>query len=162
MMNKKSNIKNYTSTVPASRSVNRIEELLVRHGAKNILKIYDNDHRLVSVAFIMIMKDTGNEMPFKLPARVDKVESKLRGSIKKPRKGTLNKVSEQAERTAWRLLSEWVEIQLSLVELDQAEFIEIFMPYIYDHAKQQTYYDKIKSNNYRGLLTMTPESKEKI
>jgi hypothetical protein len=159
-MKNKVKIKNYTSQVPSSRSVNRIEELLVMHGAKNILKIYDDARRLTGIAFIMQMPGSGNEMPFKLPAKVDKVEQKLRSVIKKPRKGTLNKVGEQAERTAWRLLSEWVEVQLSLVELDQAEFIEIFMPYIYNHSTQQTYFEKIKNSNYRGLLTSDTKEKQ--
>lgn len=141
-------IKNYTSTVPATRSVNRIEEQLVRQGAKNILKLYNNK-RLTGVAFIIDVN--GKETPFRLPARIDRVEARFRSLIKKPRKGTLDKITEQAERTAWKILSDWVDIQMSLIELDQAELMEIFMPYIYDHRKDQTFFEKMKDTGFTLL-----------
>lgn len=66
----KPNIKNYTSTVPASRSVARIEDCLVKHGAKNIIKIYDSK-KLTGIAFVVSIN--GKDIPFRLPARIDNV-----------------------------------------------------------------------------------------
>lgn len=141
-------IKNYTSQVPATRSVQRIEDLLVKHGAKNILKLYDQQ-KLTGIAFIISID--GRDVPFRLPARVDRVEQRLRKSIKRPRSGTMNKISDQATRTAWRLLSDWVEVQMSLIELDQAELIEVFLPYMYDPSKEQTFFEKIKKDGFKLL-----------
>jgi len=141
-------IKNYTSQVPATRSVQRIEDLLVKHGAKNILKLYDQQ-KLTGIAFIISID--GRDIPFRLPARVDRVEQRLRKSIKRPRSGTMNKISDQATRTAWRLLSDWVEVQISLIELDQAELIEVFLPYMYDPSKEQTFFEKIKKDGFKLL-----------
>lgn len=142
-------IKNYTSEVPASRSVNHIEERLVKHGAKNILKIYNDDKKLSGVAFIISLN--GKDTPFRLPARIERVEKHLRDAITRPRKGTLDKLKSQAERTAWKLLSDWVDIQMSLIELDQVEFLEVFLPYIYDHGKERTFFERIKDEGFKML-----------
>lgn len=45
------NIKNYTSKVPVSQSLVKIEEELVSIGANRIVKEYDADRRLASIAF---------------------------------------------------------------------------------------------------------------
>lgn len=141
-------IKNYSSQVPANRSVLKIEEKLVQHGAKNILKLYDNQ-KLSGIAFIIPIN--GKEYPFRLPAKINRVEKQLLKQIKRPRNSTTQKISDQAERTAWKLLSEWVEIQISLIELDQVELLEVFMPYLYDSNKNQTFFEKMKNNNFSML-----------
>ena len=141
-------VKNYTSQVPASRSVNRIEERLVKYGAKNILKLYESG-KLIGVAFIVVVD--GLDMSFRLPARVDRVEKQLRGLVHRPRSGTLDRIADQAERTALRLLSDWVDVQMSLIELDQVELIEVFMPYIYDYTKNKTLFEKMKDTGFAML-----------
>jgi len=145
-------IKNYTSEVPASRSVLRIEEQLMKHGAKNIMKIIEQQ-KLIGIAFIIPIG--GTDTPFRLPARIDRVELQLKKLIKRPRKGTLSKVSEQAARTAWKILADWVDIQMALVELDQAEFGEVFLPYMYDYQKEETFFDKMKASGYKMLENKT-------
>jgi hypothetical protein len=143
-------VKNYTSQVPAKRSVQHIEDMLVKQGAKNILKLFDKDtKKLTGLAFIIEVNN--KDMPFRLPARIDRVEKQLRGSIRRPRSGTLDRVADQAERTAWRLLSDWVAVQMSLIELDQVEFMEVFMPYIYDHSKEQTFFERMKNTGFSLL-----------
>ncbi len=49
-------LKNYTSTVAQSRSVQHIEDRLVKHGAQNILKLYEKQ-RLIGVAFIISVNE---------------------------------------------------------------------------------------------------------
>ena len=141
-------VKNYTSQVPVGRAVQHIEDCLVKHGAKNILKLFE-DQKLVGIAFIVSVN--GMDLPFRLPARIDRVEKQLRSLVRKPRSGTMSRISDQAQRTAWKLLADWVDIQMSLIELDQVEFIEVFMPYIYDHAKGQTFFERMKENGFKML-----------
>ncbi|MCK5609838.1 hypothetical protein KAR91_48650 [Candidatus Pacearchaeota archaeon] len=142
-------IKNYTSSVSATKSVNHIEDKLVAYGAKNILKLYENK-KLAGIAFILILND--KEIPFRIPARIGNVERLLKAQIKRPRSETYKNIAVQAERTAWKLLADWVEIQISLVELQQVKFLEVFLPYVYDHAKQQTFFEKLEENNFKQLL----------
>ncbi len=142
-------LKNYTSTVPVTRSVQHIEDRLVRFGAKSIVKEYDAQKVLESVCFIIDIQ--GNEVPFKLPARVSNVEKVLKGEIRRPKAGTLDRVRDQAERTAWKLVSDWVDIQLSLVELGQVDLLEVLLPYVYDVARQETFFEKIKGSGFKML-----------
>jgi hypothetical protein len=131
-----------------NHSGNHIEDRLVKQGAKNILKIYENE-KLTGIAFIIDMG--GKEMPFRLPARVERVEKRLREQVSRPRKETISRISDQASRTAWKLLSDWVDIQMRLIELDQVEFIEVFMPYLYDFNKKITLFEKMKSTGFSLL-----------
>jgi hypothetical protein len=39
------------------------------------------------------------------------------------------KIREQAEWVSWRILKDWVEAQMALVESGQAEAAQVFMPY---------------------------------
>ena len=143
-------IKNYTSTIPVSRSVQHIEDRLVAHGARNIMKMYDNNKRLEGICFILCCQS--KDIPFKLPARISNVEKVLRGAVKRPRDGTLNRIQDQAERTAWKIISDWVDIQISLIELQQVELLEVFLPYVYYPAERMTYFEKIQMGGYK-LLT---------
>ncbi len=142
-------IKNYTSGVPPERSISHIEKVLVYHGAKNIFKNYESGNL---TGFAFVIRNNGKDIPFKIPARIDRVENRLKETIKKPRKGTMDRVKDQAERTAWKLLADWVDIQMALVDLDQVEIIEVFLPYAYDAAKNQTLFDKVKDGSLK-LLT---------
>ena len=152
--NKKATIKNYTSEVSMTRSVQKIESCLVRGGAQDILKSYE-DGLLTGIAFILQVD--GISIPFRLPARVDNVKKFLMEEVKRPQSGTEARIEQQAERTAWKILSDWVEIQLSLVTLGQAKFMEVFLPYVYDHAKKRTYFDVVEKRGIQSLLTYVEE-----
>lgn len=148
-MSKLINIKNYTSTVSASKSISKIEALLVSMGAQNINKTY-KDGRLNAISFLILVN--GATVPFKLPAKVDQVEEALKKSYKRLAPATLKTISEQSERTAWKICSDWVEIQATIIKLQQAEFIEVFLPYVYRIDSDQTFFEQLKSTNYKALL----------
>ena len=147
-------IKNYTSGVPVDRTVAKIEAALVRGGATNIMKNYDGA-TLSAVCFVVTYPDTGKRMSIRLPANVDAVYQTLRGNIKRPRAGTLDKLREQAAKTAWKLMQDWVEIQLSLIAMSQAEFLQVFLPYVWDG--KQTFYESLKGNGFKMLTEGTQE-----
>jgi hypothetical protein len=151
------NLMNYTSTVPASRSISYIEAKLAGHGAKQIVKYYDEGCRVSSIAFMMMME--GIEIPFKLPARVEKCELVLKSRVRKPRADTFKRIAEQAERTAWKIVSDWIDAQMAMIELSQVEFMEVFLPYLFNCTKNQTYFESIKERGYKALLPGFVEKK---
>ena len=142
------NIKNYTSGVPAEKSISQIEKILVEMGATSVNKQYEGK-KIVSITFLIIVN--GNTIPFRLPAKASEVYDVLRGEIKRPRGNTLEKLYEQSERTAWKLVYEWVQIQMSMIKLKQADFIEVFLPYVYDYAQNKTFYQSIKDGGFKQL-----------
>lgn len=137
-------LRNYTSTVAVSRSVQRIEEKLVAFGASDIMKSYDNK-TLKAIRFQYLMH--GRKVPFELPARVEAVEKVLMKSVRRMQPGTRERIREQAERTAWKIVSDWVEIQLSLITLEQAEFAQLFMHCIWSPAQNKTFYQIAMEKN---------------
>lgn len=142
-------IKNYTSSVPADRSISRIEALLVYNGARDIMKRY-NGRRLDAISFSIDIE--GRAIYFKLPAQIEAIEQIFIARIRRPTPASRQKAGEQAERTAWKIICDWVEIEMSLIELRQRSFIEVFLPCIYDVAKNQTLSEKFIESKYR-LLT---------
>jgi hypothetical protein len=143
-------LKNYTSTVAVSRSVQHIEDRLVRFGAHSIMKTYDAKKRIEAFCFIVSIQ--GKEIPFKLPAKVQNVEVVLKGQIRRsPTAAKLQSIIDQAERTAWKLVSDWVDIQLSLVELGQVELLEVLLSYVYSPAKKETFFERIQGNGFKLL-----------
>jgi hypothetical protein len=139
-------IKNYTSEVPASRSVAHIEEVLMAHGATSIMKLCEGGS-LSGIAFVI--KVDGKEIPFKLPARIDRIEkSLLDGRKHRITKAAREKIALQAQRTAWKLLSEWIDINMTFVDLDQSEITELFTGFIYDTHSKTTFFEHFKSNGF--------------
>lgn len=134
------NLKNYTSTVAAASSITRIEKRLVEIGAKNINKQYEGGV-LIGIQFLIDVNN--NTVAFSLPAKVDTVYKVMWGEIKKPVKGTQERVRDQAERTAWKIIADWVDVQASMIYLEQAEVMQVFMPYALIRGGQ-TFYEAFK------------------
>ena len=141
-------LKNYTSTVPASRSISFIENKLVSCGARDIMKRYDPEARVESIMFMININ--GTDVPFRLPARIDACEKVMIGELSsRARPETRKKIPAQAERTAWKIVSDWVEAQMAMIELAQVDFMEVMLPYVYDG--KQSFYDRMKSEGFKLL-----------
>lgn len=141
------NLKNYTSDVPASRTIARIEEVLAHAGADGVAKVFKNG-RVESLSFHANLPN-GKTITIRLPANVESVYTALRKNISKPRAGTEQRLMEQAERTAWKLMQDWTEVQMSLIAMNQAEFLQVFLPYIHDG--KESFYARLKGSNFAAL-----------
>ena len=142
------NIKNYTSEVPAITSMGKIERCLVEAGASDISKKYVDG---ICQAITFRIPVNGIPTYFLLPARVDACFKALWGSMTErgQNQADRKKWHAQAERTAWKIVSDWVEVQLSMIQLEQAELLQIFLPYAYDPMTEKTLYDRVKESGFR-------------
>jgi hypothetical protein len=152
-------MKNYTSSVAPERSITNIESLLVKAKAADINKSYESGI-VTAISFVIFEPSNNSRIAIRLPANVPQVFEALK-KIMAPKRGSwdrmrLQRLQEQAARTAWKLMQDWLEVQLSLIEMKQAELLQIFLPYVLA-GNNQTFYQKLKENNFIGLPA--PESK---
>lgn len=121
---------NYTTKVDVYTTLSEIQRNLVNHGAKKIIQDYDCDSRICALLFLI---DTPHgPRGVRLPANVDAVWAVLqRQKIKCDR--------DQAERVAWRIVKDWVEAQLAILESEMVHMDEIFLPYMVNNSGQTVF-----------------------
>jgi hypothetical protein len=115
-------IKNYTSAVDAFKSVGEIQGALAKAGASKMIIDYNAG---VPTGLTFAMLSNRKFVGFLLPANIEGVsavfaQQKVRAD------------QEQVIRTAWRNVRDWVLAQLALVEAGNAEFKQVFLPYLTD------------------------------
>lgn len=143
-------IKNYTSNIEASKSMARIEELLVEIGATNINKQYENKI-CTGITFLLYDQQLQQTIPFHLKAQADECFIILWKEVKRPRHDTKATLQAQANKTAWKILSDWTEIQCSMILLGQAKPLQMFLPFMYDMKSNETLFDKVTCGKLKLL-----------
>jgi hypothetical protein len=140
-------IKNYTSSVPVDRTISRIESALIRGGAIGISKEYKKGE-LQAIHFSI--PDVENRLTMiRLPGDVAAIYEILKDDGRKHGEDKLKTLQEQSVRTAWKIVQDWVEVQMAFIEMRQAEFLQIFLPYIWDG--NQTFYGYLKGTGFKML-----------
>jgi hypothetical protein len=159
-------LKNYTSTVPVSDSLYRIEKVLIRCGVSGISKEYGlpPESKVIAVMFNIAL-DGQRVFTVRLPANEEQAIEALwldyvgldkhdgKRVVGYPACNRKKKCREdfrqQGERTAWKIVQDWVEVQLSMIQMRQADFRQVFLPYAWDG--KQTFFDRIKNGNFLAL-----------
>jgi hypothetical protein len=144
-------IKNYTSNIEASRSMSHIEEMLVEIGATNINKQY-KDKICTGITFLLFDQQLQQTLAFHLTAQVEECFTVLWKQVKRPQSNTRDMLMKQASKTAWKILSDWTEIQCSMILLKQAKPLQMFLPFVYDHRTNETLFDKVSNGNVKLLI----------
>lgn len=136
-------ILNYTTSVAASRSIGQIQSLLVKAGARALMQEYGDDGTATGIAFAI---DTQFGMrQFRMPVNVDKVQAVLKRQRLQPR--FLER--DHAERVAWRILKDWLEAQLAIIQTEMVTIDQIMLPYMRANADQTVY--EIVAQNQMAL-----------
>lgn len=130
-------IKNYTTDVPVDRTINEIHKILAKAKANAILTNYGSDGLPASLSFRILVD--GASLQYLLPVEVDGVMRSMK-----------TKNRDQARRVAWRIIKDWIDSQMALIEAQQAELAQVFLPYAQD-GNGKTFYQHIKSNGFLQL-----------
>jgi len=147
-------MKNYTSSVPVEVTVMRIEKILAKNFATQVAKEY-KDGEFYAMTFSVHNPTTGKDSRIRLPVHKNGIVAVLSNQYKrKISAATKTRIEAQANRTAWKLWQDWLEVQMSLVEMEQAEFVQIFLPYFWDGRR--TYYDLVKEGGFKMLTEPKP------
>jgi hypothetical protein len=158
-------LKNYTSEVPVNDTVGKIEQTLIRCGVAGIMKEYSDVNGSVAALTFQLQTFEG-KVSIRLPVSVNMCQdafwsdyvngdqlsddgNSLRwsGNKKKRRQD----FRQQAERTAWKIMQDWVEVQMSMIQMKQAEPMQVFLPYVMVDD-QTSVFQQIKATHFKGLL----------
>lgn len=132
-------IKNYTTQVSEDQTVSEIMRLLAQKGARQIQVGYDDAGQPDSIAFVIVLRrdssdQTGVPVPFKLPCNIQGAMRALAQEFRyeAPKQKFLKdpKAQQRARKIAWRIVKDWVDAQVAMVEMDQAALAQVFLPYV--------------------------------
>lgn len=116
-------ILNYTTSIAAEKTAQEIQQKLVKATATAVLSEYEN----CVLSHLSFKVNTAHgEMGFRLPANIDGVLKAMQRDGSVPKK---LKTREQAARVAWRIIKDWVEAQLAIIDADMATLPQVFLPY---------------------------------
>lgn len=125
---------NYTTKVDSQRTASEIMAILAKHQAKQILTEYGPNGGVTGLAFMVEKGD--RDLAFRLPVRTEACLEAMRRDRKIPRH-FVN--ADQAERVAWRIMKDWVEAQLALIDTGMVDIAEVFLPYMLTPSGQTAY-----------------------
>jgi hypothetical protein len=141
---------NYTTSINPARTVKEIQEKLVAAHAQSILCDYDGAGNIVAMSFKINTKF--GLMAFHLPADPRPVFALLKqqseqGKIPRRLVGDM----DQARCVTWRIIKDWIEAQLAMVETSMVTVEQVFLPYV-QNSKGVTLYESLVECKFDGLL----------
>ena len=134
-------ILNYTTTISVQKTAGEIQEILASAGVQKVMIDYGPDRIPDAISFQVEIR--GNLAAFRLPSRWQGVWKSLNDSTAEKR----YKSEEQARRVAWRIIKDWCEAQLAIIEAGAAELTEVFLPYLVSPQSGRTLFEEFKSGN---------------
>lgn len=116
---------NYTTTVPVTRTIAQVTEILAKSGARQVLTDYAPSGTPTGIAFAV---DTPTGLRnYHLPVDVAAITAVMKADRNiSPRFRT----PEQAERVGWRITKDWLEAQLAIIATRMVTFDQVMLPYM--------------------------------
>lgn len=134
---------NYTTKVSADRTIAEMQRLLVAHDADAVVTRYENR---VPVGLSFRLPTIHGPRDFTLPVYIEGVERVLdEQNVDARFRGY-----ERATWVAWRVLKDWVEAQLALIEAGMATIDQVMLPYLHV-APEITLYQRYLESEQRAL-----------
>ena len=138
-------ILNYTTKISSYKTVGQLQSILAKAGAKSVNISYDDESEPIALVFVIQIKD--EFVNFKLPSNWQGVLSAMNKdkSIAKH-----FKKEQQARRVAWRIIKDWTEAQLAIIDAELASLPEVFLPYAVSPNTGLTLYQEFERGNLLG------------
>jgi len=140
-------ILNYTTSIDPHKTVGEIQKLLASKGARGILLEYNEHGDPSAVAFQIEVQ--GQQLRYRLPCRAERVFDILGKQWKAGKVERRYTTMQHATRVAWRIIKDWIEAQLAIVEAGMVDMAEVFMPYQL-MANNQTMYEVMQHKLLTG------------
>jgi hypothetical protein len=120
---------NYTTTIEPEQTIGEIQKMLSRYNVAAMMTEYDGP-QVSAVSFKLDI--SGKPLAFKLPCNWRAVAEILKSTPAARRNVRLKKgdtMDDQAVRVAWRVIKDWMEAQLALVEIRMVTIPQVFLPW---------------------------------
>lgn len=134
-------ILNYTTSIDSTKTISEITQRLVKFGARKIITDYDAAGQATGLTFHIDM--AGQLVYYSLPCNWQGVLAAMR---KDKSIGPRYCNEAQAVRVSWRIVKDWIEAQLAIVEAGLALLPEIMLPYAITNDGT-TLYKRLQSDN---------------
>lgn len=136
-------ILNYTTTIQAEKTIGEISTILAKAKAREVSFEYDKDGDAVAIKFAI--EFLGSLVWYRLSPNYEGVLEAMKRDKVPPK----YKNGRQAFNTAWRILKDAIEAQMAIVQSNQGEVAEVFLPYAYDGT--QTFFQMFKEGKQKQL-----------
>jgi hypothetical protein len=135
-------ILNYTTQISAHKTVGEIQKILAKAGAMAVSIDYGAGGSPVALTFVIRVREI--PVNFRLPSRHEGVYTRLKNDPGVPPRF---RNEAQARRVAWRIVKDWVEAQLAIIDAGQAELAEVFLPYAIT-STGRTLFQMVEAGNF--------------
>lgn len=119
---------NHTTSIAVDKTLGEITRILASHGARRITIDYDAQ-RVPSAVEFLIATPIGDQA-FRLPANIDGVWKTLTRQWENGQVQRRFSTKEQAARVSFRILKDWLEAQVAIIEAGMASLDEVLLPYL--------------------------------
>lgn len=138
-------ILNYTTEVPASKTIGQIYEILATSGASEISFEHGQGQ---PIAIKFCITHAGKPLWFRMAPNPDGVLASMKRDSAPPR----YQKPDQAHRVSWRILKDAIEAQMALFQAQQGELAQVFLPYAYDPESKKTVYEVFNADRQKQLV----------
>lgn len=135
---------NYTTRVPAKRTIGELQDMLAQAGADAVIVVYASK-RPIGIQFAL--ETPAGQRTFRLPAQLDGIRRVMAGiDPAKARKGpTYFTAEEHVMDVGWRILRAWVEAQLAIIDAGMVSLDEVMLPYLLVGEQGQSLYEAYRT-----------------
>lgn len=131
-------IKNYTTKIQVEKTLGAINGKLMHAGAGSITTLFDPARRVpIGIEFSISTKH--GERDFRLPARIEAVHRVLNEQYEEGYIERRFASREQAARVGWRILLDWLDAQLAILETEMVEVEELLLPWMVLDGERTAY-----------------------
>lgn len=134
-------IKNYRTKISVDQTINDLSKILAKAKASAIMTEFDPKGLPSALRFRVSVNTV--DVTFCLPVKFDGVAAALKRDREYRDDG-------HTRRVAWRIVKDWCDSQMALIDAGQAELAQVFLPYA-QTANGETFYEKLRGSGFLQL-----------
>ena len=138
-------ILNYTTKIPAQQTLAEISALLAKNGATEIITMFSPEGQPQGLEWRI--KTPNGPAAFAMPVNIDAVFKIMTQDRVHVKDAAARRT--QATNTAWRIIKDWTEVQMALLDSQMVDMEEIFLPYMLFGDK--TVYQTLQAGEFPAL-----------